>query len=78
MNLPSGLFETIMEYLPSPRIWQWSLTRVKNRCKLNPYQAMLDISTIMDEILCDSCIFCGEDQTMLLNKISRSPQVSNI
>ena len=76
MGLPSGLFETVMEFLPMPRIWQWALVRIKSRCKLSPYQAMLDTCTVMDEILCDANIFAGKDQTNLLMKINKSPQVS--
>lgn len=75
MGLPSGLYEQIMEYLPLPRVWQWSLVRLKRRCKLAPYQAVQDLSIIMDEILCDSAIFSGTDQKNLLLKLQRSPQV---
>ncbi len=75
MNLPEGVYENIIEYLPQPRIWQWTLTRVKLRCKLSPLQAMLDISAVMDEILCDSRIVAGADQRQLLVKINQSPQV---
>ena len=64
-----------MEYMPSPRVWQWSLLRLKRRCKLAPHQALMDLSVIMDEILRDSVIFSGVDQSNLLMKINRSPQV---
>lgn len=76
MALPSGLFELVMEYMPLPRVWQWSLLRLKRRCKLAPQQAVQDLSVIMDEILCDSAIFAGADQKNLLMKINRSPQVT--
>lgn len=76
MSLPSGIFELIMEMLPLPRVWQWSLLRLKRRCKLAPHQAVQDLSIIMDEIIRDSSIFAGGDQTNLLMKINRSPQVS--
>jgi hypothetical protein len=75
--MPDGVFEHIMEYLPLPRVWQWSLLRLPRRCKLAPNQAMLDMSVIMDEILRDSLIFAGADQTNLLVKLNRSPHVSN-
>ena len=75
MTLPSGIFELIMEMLPLPRVWQWSLLRLKRRCKLAPHQAVQDLSTIMDEIIRDSAIFSGPDQSNLLMKINRSPQV---
>lgn len=75
MSMPSGVFELIMDYMPLPRIWQWSLLRLSRRCKLAPQQAMIDMSIIMDEILKDTMIFAGLDQTNQLVKISRSPQV---
>jgi len=77
MALPSGIFELVMEYMPLPRVWQWSLLRLKRRCKLAPQQAVQDLSVIMDEILCDSAIFAGADQKNLLMKINRSPQVTS-
>lgn len=64
-----------MEMLPLPRVWQWSLLRLRRRCKLAPHQAVVDISIIMDEILRDSALFAGTDQSNLLIKINRSPQV---
>jgi len=75
MSLPSGVFELVMEMLPSPRVWQWSLFRMPRRCKLAPQQAMIDMSIMIDEILKDSVLFGGEDQRNQLIKISRSPQV---
>lgn len=75
MSLPSGVFELVMEMLPLPRVWQWSLTMLKKRCKLAPYQAVQDISILMDEVLCDMNIFVGSDQRNLLMKINQSPQV---
>jgi hypothetical protein len=77
MTMPPGVFELIMEMLPMPRIWQWSLLRMPRRCKLAPQQAMIDMSIIMDEILKDSVIFAGMDQANQMVKINRSPQVSN-
>lgn len=75
MGLPSGVFELIAEYIPLPRVWQWSLLRLKRRCKLAPHQAVIDLSIIMDEILRDANIFSGRDQSNLLMKINNSPQV---
>ncbi len=75
MSLPSGVFEHMMDYLPSPRVWQWTLTRIKLRCRLNPLQAMLDTSCVMDEILADSNILLDASQKQLLVKINKSPQV---
>jgi len=76
MSLPSGLFELVMEYMPMPRVWQWSLLHLKRRCKLAPHQAVLDMSIIIDEILADAAIFAGTDQKFLLIKLNRSPQVN--
>ena len=77
-KLPTGIFELVMDFLPTPRVWQWSLLRLKRRCKLAPHQAVLDMSILMDEILCDSLIFGGPDQKYLMFKISSSPQVSTV
>lgn len=76
MSLPDGVFELVMEMLPLPRIWHWSLDRLARRCKLAPHQAMLDMSVIMDEILTDSQIVHGKNQSNQLIKLSRSPHVS--
>ena len=76
--MPSGVFELIAEYMPLPRVWQWSLLRLKRRCKLAPHQAVQDLCVIMDEILRDSAIFAGRDQTNLLIKINQSPQVRSV
>lgn len=75
MSLPSGLYEHVMEYIPMPRVWQWSLLHLKRRCKLAPHQAVLDMSIIIDEILTDAAIFAGADQRFLLIKLNRSPQI---
>lgn len=75
MTLPSGVFETIMDFMPLPRVWQWSLIRSKRRCKLSPIQTMMDLSVLMDEILADANIFGGADQSNLLIKLNRNPQI---
>jgi hypothetical protein len=74
MDLPPGVFELIADMLPMPRVWQWSILRLKRRCKLAPHQAVCDINIIMDEILTDSCIFPGPQQSLLV-RISQNPQV---
>jgi len=76
MGLPFGIFELIADFMPSPRIWQWSLYRLKKRCSLAPYVALTDISIIIDEILTDSNILAGPDQKQQLIKLSNSPEVS--
>lgn len=75
MYLPEGIFETIMEFLPTPRIWNWTIYRLSNRCKLSPKVAITDISILIDEILSDANIFINNDQTSLLLKICRNPEV---
>jgi len=75
LTLPPGIFESIMEYMPMPRVWQWSLLRLKRRCKLAPHQALFDIGAMMDEILRDSALFAGSDQRNLCMRITRSPQI---
>ena len=76
MDLPNGVFELILDLMPIPRLWQWSLMKLKRRCKLAPHQAVLDISIIMDEILTDAKIFNGMKQHNLLTRIARNPNVS--
>lgn len=73
--LPAGVFDLIMDYLPLPRVWQWSLVQAQRRCRLAPAQAMQDISILMDEILCDTLVIGGNDQKHMLVKIARSPHV---
>mmetsp|Transcript_25237 Transcript_25237/g.22962 ORF Transcript_25237/g.22962 Transcript_25237/m.22962 type:complete len:645 (+) Transcript_25237:70-2004(+) len=72
MGLPLGLFECIVDYIPSPRIWQWSLYRLRSRCKLAPSVSINDIGIIIDEILCDSRIFNFNKQKDLLIFINRN------
>ena len=74
MDLPPGVFELIADMLPMPRVWQWSILRLKRRCKLAPHQAVCDINIIMDEIITDACIFPGPQQSLLV-RISQHPEV---
>lgn len=75
MGMPFGVFELIADFLPTPRIWTWSLYRLKRRCTIAPYVAITDLSILIDEILADANIFPGPDQTYLLMRINRSPEV---
>jgi len=75
MDLPPGLFELIAEMLPLPRVWAWSLGRLRRRCKLAPHQALLDSSVIIDDILTDASIFAGRDQRAQLVRLSRNPHL---
>eukprot|EP01038_Epipyxis_sp_PR26KG_P014990 gene14990-20164_t len=74
LGLPAGLFELIAEFLPLPRIWQWSLVKIKRRCKLAPYQAIVDCCILMDEIINDTNIFYGKNNKNMLVKINKCPQ----
>ena len=74
MDLPPGVFELIADMLPMPRVWQWSIIRLKRRCKLAPHQAVCDINIIMDEILTDACLFPGPQQSLLV-RIAQNSQV---
>ena len=75
MGMPEGIFELIIDFLPSPRIWQWSLYRLRKRCTIAPHVAVTDVSTIIDEIFTDANVFSGTDQKYHLVKISQSPAV---
>ncbi len=75
VNLPQYLAEIVFEYLPLPRVWEWSLSRLQLRCHLSPVQAMHDISTLIDEILCDANIILGPNQKQLLFRIKQTPHV---
>lgn len=74
MSMPNGVFEHIIELLPIPRVWQWSMLRIKRRVRINAFQAIKDMSDAMDGMLGDACIFSGE-QSNLLVKINTSPQI---
>lgn len=77
MGLPMGIFDLIVEFMPLPRVWQWSMWRLRERCKLAPHQAIKDLCIIADEILCDAEIFKGRDQTNLLIRISQNAEVED-
>ena len=71
-EMPLGVFDLIMDFLPSPRIWEWSLQQLKRRCRLAPRVAVLDLYIIIDEILADLNIFQGRDQRCLLEQLMLS------
>jgi hypothetical protein len=75
MELPPGVFELIADMLPMPRVWQWSLMRLRQRCRLASQQAVIDMSILMDEILADANMFKGHNQQQLLVKLNRNPEV---
>jgi ankyrin repeat protein len=76
MDLPDGVFELIVDFLPLPRIWHWSLLRLKRRCRFAPKQAITDVTVMLDEMLTDLCIFgSNRDQTLHLMRLSHQPLV---
>ena len=75
MYLPEETFHLIVSFIPSPRLWQWSLPRLKKRSQLSPKQALVDTSVIIDEVLSDSCIFSNSDSEYLLTKLIRQPSI---
>jgi ankyrin repeat protein len=78
LALPPGVFETVIDFLPMPRVWSWSLSHMLLRCRLAPQQAVMDLSIIMDEILCDSNVVGDNVQQNLLVKIARSPHLHDL
>ena len=51
--MPFGVSDLIVDFLPVPRIWDWSISQLKRRCRLAPRVAILDSYIIIDEILGD-------------------------
>ena len=78
LELPLGVFDLILDYLPLPRVWHWSLWCLKRRCRLAPLIAVADSYVIIDEILTDANIFKSNDQKGLLVRISRDQEVNFI
>jgi hypothetical protein len=75
MHLPLGLCELIMDYLPTPRVWKWSLVRLKKRINLASHAATIDISIILDEMFTDMTLFRGSVQRVHLLSIARNEPV---
>jgi hypothetical protein len=73
--MPQGVFEHIIDFIPAPRVWENALVRLNGRAKLAPQQAIVDISTILDEMLCDCRVFTDFNQKQLLVRLSRCPPV---
>jgi hypothetical protein len=73
--MPKEIFELIVEYMPVPRIWQWSLSKLRNRAKLAAHPALDDILIVIDEILCDANIFNSSQQKLLLVQLNSHPEV---
>ena len=78
-DLPDGLFELIVDFMPLPRIWHWSLLRLKRRCRFAPKQAVSDLSVMLDEMLTDLSVFPGSQKLQLVRLAqSRAAQHSLI
>mmetsp|Transcript_1189 Transcript_1189/g.1931 ORF Transcript_1189/g.1931 Transcript_1189/m.1931 type:complete len:639 (+) Transcript_1189:157-2073(+) len=77
MKLPLGVYELVMEYLPVPRMWQWSLNRLKRRIGLAPHPSTVDVSLILDEMIADMNLFPGRQKAHLV-RIARSPAIQQI
>lgn len=73
--MPHGVFEHIVDYLPVPRTWQWSLQHLSRRTLLAPQQAAMDISILMDEMLADANIFLEKKQLHLVVKLNKNSMV---
>jgi hypothetical protein len=71
IKLPDGVFEVVLDFLPMPRIWHWSLLRLKRRTRTASKQAVTDVSIMLDEMLKDLNIFPREASGMLLVTLSR-------
>ena len=75
LSLPEGLYFHIMGFVPQPRIWRWQLKGIKSRSHLDVRQAMIDASSVIDDILTDANIYAGSDQTRLMCRIAVNPQL---
>mmetsp|Transcript_25235 Transcript_25235/g.42570 ORF Transcript_25235/g.42570 Transcript_25235/m.42570 type:complete len:814 (+) Transcript_25235:105-2546(+) len=74
-DLPLGVHELVIEYLPAPRIWKTCIHRLKRRVTLAPQAATLDIAIMLDEMITDMCIFRPPQQRGHLITLSRNESV---
>lgn len=74
-DLPLGVHEMVIEYLPAPRIWKTCIHRLKRRVTLAPQAATLDISIMLDEMITDMCIFRPPQQRGHLVTLARNESV---
>ncbi|CAE7801061.1 unnamed protein product, partial [Symbiodinium microadriaticum] len=75
LHLPLGLTEIILDFLPTPRVWKWSLVRLKKRITLAPHAATIDISFILDEMFTDMTLFRGPTQRVHLSNIAKNEAI---
>jgi hypothetical protein len=82
MTLPTGIYDLIVDFLPVPREWAYSLELYRKRSLSLPHpgpqQCVSDICNSMDEMLADANIFRGTNQKMLICKLNNNRQVSHI
>lgn len=71
ISLPFGVFALIESYVPLPRPWQWTLSRLKQRIRLNPHQAAIDLNHLLDQMVTDANVFGGSHQRGHLVRINK-------
>lgn len=76
-DLPLGVHELVLEFLPYPRLWKNNIQRLKRRVTLAPQAATLDISIMLDEMLTDMCLFRPPRDRAHLVTLSRNREVTN-
>lgn len=74
LSLPDGVFEMIVDYIPSPRVWKWSLNRLKRRIMISPHISVNDTSILIDEMLTDLNLFDNPIQRGHLMTISNNTE----
>ena len=77
LTLPPGIYDLICEFMPLPRVWNWTLEVLKKRCTLIPQACAVDLSIMLDEMLTDADIFKGSQQKLLVMKLNSNPQIFN-
>jgi hypothetical protein len=77
MSLPLGVYEMIVEYLPSPHAWKWSLNHLKRRAIFSPQITVNDTSLLIDELLSELKILDFPHQKGTLMRIATSPEVGD-
>lgn len=73
-DMPQGIYEHIIEYLPLPRIWHWSLTKLKRRLVLAPFVAITDLCQIVDEMITD-IPFLSSTNSQTMVHLDRNPNL---
>ena len=76
-DLPLGVHELVIDFLPAPRIWKTCIHRLKRRVTLAPQAATLDISIMLDEMITDMCLFSTPRKQGQLVTLSRHESIIN-